>query len=359
MAITINKQSFFSEVGRRANNEDNGGWNEGTVYIVCDGVGGNERGEIASDIITNTLLKIYKENLSTPVNLALQNVETKLTEYIAGNPESMGMASTLVLAIVQPKGILTAWVGDSRIYQFRNGKIIFKTTDHSWVNEALSAGILTAEEAVNHPKSNVITRAIQGSHKAVEAQEVWLSDLQKDDLFLLCSDGVLESWSDEDLMVLFSNMNDVDSLANKIKEECLQTSKDNNTSIVFKIEKVDGKDEAIPSGLQQEKSIPASDNTKPQKHYRKYKILSLLLLLIVLVFALSKVLLKDDKDPVKPNNKIPKKEAETKPKGAVVIKKEVSVTNNDNYLTGTFNNDLGHFISSLFNLSETGINKTT
>ena len=358
MAITINKQSFFSEVGRRANNEDNGGWNEGTAYIVCDGVGGNERGEIASEIITNTLLKIYKENLSTPVNLALQNVETKLAEYITGNPESLGMASTLVMVIIQPKGILTAWVGDSRIYQFRNGKIIFKTIDHSWVNEALAAGILTEEEAVNHPKSNVITRAIQGSHKAVEAQEVLLSDLKKDDLFLLCSDGVLESWSDEDLMVLFSNMNDVDSIANKIKEECLQTSKDNNTSIVFKIEKVEVLDDLISTSLFQDKGIPTIDTTPQKKNYRKYMILSLLLLLIVLVFAMSKWLLKDDKNPDNPNHKIPKKEVEKKSKEAVIIKKEEPVISKDNDLTEAFNNNQSDCSLNMYNSSETGINKT-
>jgi protein phosphatase len=306
MAITIKNQSFFSEIGKRANNEDNGGWNEGTTYVVCDGVGGNERGEIASDIITNTLLEIYKNDLSISPILSVKEVENQLTKYITQNPDSMGMASTLVMAIVQTNGILTAWVGDSRIYQFRNGKIIFKTTDHSWVNEALATGILKPEEAVNHPKSNIITRAIQGRHKDVEVQEVWLQDIQNNDLFLLCTDGVLETWTDEELCLLFANTIDTDIIANKIKAECAQTSKDNNTAIVFRIEKVEGLDDLTPKELPKSKNelllnknTQKSDHLNDLKIHKKYKKLFFLLLFIVIVFILSKVLFKNDNNPGK------------------------------------------------------------
>lgn len=306
MAISIKNQSFFSEVGKRANNEDNGGWNEGSTYVVCDGVGGNERGEIASEIVTSTFLQIYKENPLTPVNLAMQKAEAKLTDYITQNPESMGMASTLVMASVQPNGLLVAWVGDSRVYQFRKGQVVFKTTDHSWVNEALAAGILTPEEALNHPKSNVITRAIQGEHKSVEAEEVWLNDIKKDDFFLLCSDGVLETWSDEDFGVLFANMDDVQSIANKIKDECLHTSKDNNTAIVFKIEEVQGLEVSnFNTNLKNAKELIEITKTQfstkpkhqPQKEKLNYKTLFYLLLIIVGVFILSKMLFKGNKKP--------------------------------------------------------------
>jgi protein phosphatase len=306
MAIIINNQSFFSEVGKRANNEDNGGWNEGSTYIVCDGVGGNERGEIASEIITSTFLQIYKDNPLTPVNLALQKTEAKLTDYITQNPESLGMASTLVMASVLSNGLLVAWVGDSRVYQFRNGEVIFKTTDHSWVNEALAAGILTSEEALNHPKSNIITRAIQGQHKPVEAQEAWLSDIKKDDFFLLCSDVFLETWSDEELLVLFASKDDVESIANKIKEECLQTSKDNNTAIIFKIEDVHDIEVLNPKSTVDNRNehlvkteIQDSTDTihQHQKKSVNYKKLIYVLLLIIGAFVLSKMLSKGDKKP--------------------------------------------------------------
>lgn len=311
MVISISNQSFFSEVGKRSNNEDNGGWNEGVIYIVCDGVGGSERGEIASDIVTRSFLQIYKEIPLAPVNLAIQKAEAKLTDYIRQYPESIGMASTFVMASVQPKGLLVAWVGDSRGYQFRNGQVVFKTRDHSWVNEALAAGIITSEEALNHPKSNVITRAIQGEHKSVGAQEVWLNDIKKDDFFLLCSDGVLETWSDEHLEVLFANIDDVDSIAIKMKEECLHTSKDNYTAIIFKIEKVQDLEVSnINSALKNDKERIEKTKThcptelKHQLHKKKvsYKELFYLLLFIVVVFIMLKLLLNVEKKPdvVKP-----------------------------------------------------------
>lgn len=317
MAITIKNQSFFSEIGKRVNNEDNGGWNEGTVYVVCDGVGGNERGEIASDIITNALLEIYKNDLSISPSLSVKEAENRLSKYIDQNPESLGMASTLAMAIVKSRGILVAWVGDSRIYQFRNGEIIFKTIDHSWVNEALAAGILKFEEAVNHPKSNIITRAIQGKHKDVEVQEVWLQDIQNNDLFLLCTDGVLETWTDEELCILFANATDpdTDGIANKIKAECAQISKDNNTAIIFRISKVVGLEDLNSKDLPQNKN-EVFDNKNNEKwdkidnldKYKVYKKLFFLLLFVVVAFVLLEVIFKDEKTT---NESKPKPKVET------------------------------------------------
>jgi protein phosphatase len=330
MAITISNQSFFSEVGKRANNEDNGGWNEGSTYIVCDGVGGNERGEIASEIITSTLLQIYKENLNTPVDLALNTAEIKLSNYIAQNPESLGMASTLVMTIIKPNGIQIAWVGDSRIYQFRNGEIIFRTTDHSWVNEALAAGIITAAEAENHPKSNVITRAIHGNHKTVQAQEFWLTDIQKNDLFLLCSDGVLETWSDQELCLLFSNSDDTDFIANKIKQECAETSKDNNTAIVYKIESVEGFEPFNPKSksVGESKVSVAVDSLSHIKNNRskKYKLIIILLLSLILI-SLGVLLTLMYKQKIKPETNNPSKNKKEKVEPTKKKTKEIEVKN--------------------------------
>jgi serine/threonine protein phosphatase PrpC len=351
MAINIKNQSFFSEIGKRANNEDNGGWNEGSTYIVCDGVGGNERGEIASEIITNTLLQIYKENLSTPIDLALKTAENKLSNYIAQNPESLGMASTLVMTIIKTNGIQLAWVGDSRIYQFRNGEIIFRTTDHSWVNEALAAGILTAAEAENHPKSNVITRAIQGNHKTVQAQEVWLTDIQKNDMFLLCSDGVLETWTDQELCLLFSNSEDTDFIANKIKQECAETSKDNNTAIVYKIESIDGfeplnqisKSDGEVKVSVADDSFSHIENNKSKKH----KLIIILLLSLILI-SLGVLLTLMYNQKIKPENtnssknKIERVETIKKKSNDIEVNNKPSIENtpNSNNLNVVYNDKI-------------------
>ena len=234
--IKISSQEYISELGKRNNNEDNYGLNKGLSYVVCDGVGGSEKGEIASEIAVRCFVEAFKENVNADANDVLKNTEGKLTAYINAHPEALGMATTLTFSQIRSNGIYLAWVGDSRIYQFRNGAIIFKTTDHSWVNDALKAGIISANEAINHPKSNIITRAVQGSHKPTNADTRLLTDVEKGDLILHCSDGVLESWDDDSLKALFSSENEPKEILEIIKKECNINSKDNFTAIVYKIE---------------------------------------------------------------------------------------------------------------------------
>jgi protein phosphatase len=233
--IKISTVRYISEIGKRQNNEDNYGFDNGN-FVVCDGVGGSEKGEIASEITVRCFLEAFKKNASANVNDVLKEAENKLSEYIAEHPEAIGMATTLTFSQIKDDCIYVGWVGDSRVYQFRNGKILFITTDHSWVNEAVKAGIITEEEAVNHPKGNIITRAVQGSHKPTTADTVYINDIQKGDLFLHCSDGVLESWDDENLTALFSSENDPSTIISKIKAECEKYSRDNFTAIVYGIE---------------------------------------------------------------------------------------------------------------------------
>ena len=234
--IKIINQGYISELGKRTNNEDNCAFIKGSTYVVCDGVGGSEKGEIASELVSKYFVETYESNPLADGNVVLKNAEAKLSNYIANNPDAMGMATTLTFSQVRDNGIYVAWVGDSRIYQFRKGQIIFRSTDHSWVNDALKAGIITKEEAVNHPKSNIITRAVQGNHKPTTADTRLLTDIQKGDLFFQCSDGILETWNDDDLQALFLAINDPDKILEKLKMECEQCSKDNFTAIVYSIE---------------------------------------------------------------------------------------------------------------------------
>jgi hypothetical protein len=130
---------------------------------------------------------------------------------------------------------LLGWVGDSRIYQFRNGRILFQTEDHSWVNEAIKAGIITKEEAVGHPKSNIITRAIQGGEKPTQIETTQLTDICKGDYLLHCSDGVLESWTNEDLEALFSQGFSATEIMARMEQECKLHSRDNSTALLYEV----------------------------------------------------------------------------------------------------------------------------
>jgi protein phosphatase len=231
----ISKVFSYSGIGKRSNNEDSYSCSESNFFLVCDGVGGAEKGEVASSIVTNEFSSIFNSNSDSDIEQALRAVEYKLTEHINAHPESMGMATTLTFSQLRNDGLLIAWVGDSRVYQFREGKIIFQTTDHSWVNDALRAGMITEEEAVNHPKSNIITRAVQGEHKPVEIDFKIIKDLKDGDFIFQCSDGVLEAWSNEELEELFGSNFDGNELLKSIELKCADISRDNNTAILYQI----------------------------------------------------------------------------------------------------------------------------
>jgi protein phosphatase len=260
--IKILEQEFISEIGQRANNEDNYGYIPQSTYVVCDGVGGLDKGEIASDIVCRSILKSFLEDNTCTVELALPLAESSMAAYLEENQQSLGMATTLTLAHVREDGVYLAWVGDSRVYQFRSGKIHFVTKDHSWVSEALDMGLITQEEAINHPKSNIITRAVQGTSKPVKADSKLIQDLLPNDYFLLCSDGVLESWMDEELEELFSKEESCGQILDQLKLKCEKLSKDNFTAILFKIE------DAQISTFQEEEvhyveAIPITDFREP------------------------------------------------------------------------------------------------
>ncbi len=234
--LKVKESAFLTDVGKRANNEDAFGFIDGFIYVVCDGVGGNEKGEIASRIVKDTFLDFSKSQFDFPLEEGLRFSEGNLSQYLEENPDARGMATTLTVLQLLSDSIHIAWVGDSRIYQFRKGSILYKTEDHSWVNEAVMAGIITPEEAINHPKSNIITRAVQGQFKPTELATNVLTDVDEDDIFLLCSDGILESWSDEELNNLFFTENDCNKIVTLLKERCAIHSRDNYTALVIKME---------------------------------------------------------------------------------------------------------------------------
>ena len=180
MNIALGNPIAISEKGRRSNNEDSiyplselVGLGQ-KLFVVCDGVGGSEKGEIASSLTCEsiqTFFSTFLEGDPTPefIHKAIQYTETRFDEYIADHPEAKGMATTMTLAYIGNSTIMVAHIGDSRVYQFRNGQPVFQTDDHSLVNTYVKQGILSPEEAFTHPQKNIITRAIQGTKKQTEA----------------------------------------------------------------------------------------------------------------------------------------------------------------------------------------------
>ena len=249
MNITLGRPLAISERGRRPNNEDYiyplselANTNQ-DLFIVCDGVGGSDKGEIASSLACESIQTFFSTFLEGDpseefINKAVQYTETRFDEYLANNPEAKGMATTMTLAYVGNSGIMVAHIGDSRIYQFRNGQIIFQTDDHSLVNEWVKKGMISTEEAFHHPRKNIITRAIHGTENSIKADVVHLTDIQPNDYLFMCTDGVTDCMTNDTLAQLFATNRTPEGIKNAIIDICIKESRDNYSFYILPVQNI-------------------------------------------------------------------------------------------------------------------------
>ncbi|XLS29600.1 PP2C family protein-serine/threonine phosphatase [Flavobacteriaceae bacterium M23B6Z8] len=242
------RSQVLYETGGRDQNEDaiypadpNGG---DRFFIVCDGVGGQRKGEVASALVC----KYFAEYLITSKNFddtamltdGLRYVEEKLLEEIRQQPEYSGMASTLTILLFAPTNqkAMLGWVGDSRIYQVRDGQILFQTKDHSEVQSLVDMGEITKEEALHHPKKNIITRAVNGRREARIDQHT-IDDIEENDFFMLCTDGILENLNEAKIQEWFLKTEDAEVIKEKIYNNAVGRTKDNFSMILIKVENIE------------------------------------------------------------------------------------------------------------------------
>jgi len=210
-----------SDIGiKRMNNQDfcdTGYFDDGTAWIiVCDGMGGANGGNIASEIATEKtkeyLLKNYKvdSNLEKLLTDAVETSNKIIYELSVSDEALSGMGTTIVAAIIKDGFAHVLHVGDSRAYIVRKDEIEQITIDHSMVQELLMLGSITALEAKNHPQRNIITRAL-GVRSEVDT-EFDKVEFKNDEKLLLCTDGLTTMVEDEDIIEIFDDHN-ADELA--------------------------------------------------------------------------------------------------------------------------------------------------
>lgn len=258
MKIRIRQPYSFSEIGRKENQEDSiypitlG--TEQQVFVLCDGMGGHENGEVASQTVSlclgeymEKILRGKKDITAQDFNEALSFAYDTLDTKDTGGAKKMG--TTMTCLCLHEGGYLVAHIGDSRIYHIRpslanidKGRygIIYQSSDHSLVNDLLKAGELTEEEARNFPHKNVITRAMQPNLERRHRADVYsFDDIQPGDYFFLCCDGILEQLTNESLCSILSDksLDDYGKLM-AIKNVCDGKTKDNYTCILIPIDSV-------------------------------------------------------------------------------------------------------------------------
>lgn len=271
MNIKIRKPQFFSEIGRKDNQEDYL-WplpqtvkDSNRIFLLCDGVGGHEKGEVAARIaaiaLGTYLTKCLSENevvTQTMFEEALSYGYDELDKESNGSTSNMG--TTMTCLVLHRGGALVAHIGDSRIYHIRpslavesgHTGIIYQSADHSLVNELLRVGEITEEEAANFPRKNIITRAMQPRQERRDKADVYnIVDIQRGDYFFLCSDGVLEKLNNEKLGSILADMSsDDEGKIKAIRENCDNQTRDNYTCWLIPIDNVEK--ESIDGGIRDE-----------------------------------------------------------------------------------------------------------
>jgi len=263
----------FKQQGSRKNNEDFHGHNE-NIVIVCDGIGGHVSGEVASNFIVSELLESFssfdsslsKNYIQEKIVLSQQNLNKLLIE----SPELEKMGTTLTLVVMSKFAWYAAHIGDSRIYLFRpSEKKFWHTWDHSFVGELVRANEITREAGRFHPMSNRVARAIiaNSENKISKADIAKFDEIKEGDIFLLCSDGVIEAWGDHELCELMCNPDlDLNKKCETIRVKCDEQSKDNNTAYFVEIEK---QDEILVGKNQEIKWITMAEVIENYKLYLK------------------------------------------------------------------------------------------
>jgi len=250
MKIKIARPCALNERGGRENNEDSIYPGKGKAaeaqrfFLVCDGMGGHENGELASRTVCSAFAAFLENRDVTRFDRAVFKQALEYAYAQLDKEDTNGgeykMGTTLAFVCFHARGVFMAHIGDSRIYHIRRqgnrSSILYKSQDHSQVGELVRAGIITEEEAAVHPRRNIITRVMQPKQEKLVCAEICESDdIEAGDYFFLCTDGITESVSDELLCNITGRDIDDESKIKAIHQVCLKNSRDNFSAYLISI----------------------------------------------------------------------------------------------------------------------------
>ena len=246
------KHKAISDVGKkRKGNEDSLYLNpEQRLFVVADGMGGHAAGEIASKVAVDAINEFVcltggDEEITWPFGLdenisydgnrlktAIRHANRKVLEATKEKTEYEGMATTVAAVLVDGDVANIGHVGDSRIYLLSGDEFTQLTSDHSWVNEQIQSGVISADQARSHPLRNVVTRALGG--RADLAVDMQTRKMQEGDVLLICSDGLTTMVSDEDIeRVLREAEGDVEKGASDLVAAANERGGEDNITVVL------------------------------------------------------------------------------------------------------------------------------
>jgi len=251
MIIKLYTPQVIHEQGQRANQEDSiyPAYGEATaencLYVLCDGMGGHDRGEVASSAICQGLSSFFQENanngdilndnqLRDAIEYAYQQLDAK------DNGEFRKAGTTMTMLFFHRGGCTAAHIGDSRIYHVRpsNKTILYQSRDHSLVFELYQSGEISYDEMKTHPRKNQISKAmIPGKENRQKADIVHITDILPGDYFFICSDGMLETMENDELVNLLATNTD-DAYKCQRLIEMTSNNADNHSAYLLHVNEV-------------------------------------------------------------------------------------------------------------------------
>ena len=204
------------------------------LWAVADGMGGYEAGDVASNMIVSSISEIKAhENLHflvDDIEDKIIDANRRILEYSDIMHDGRILGSTIVSLLIKGQVGICLWAGDSRLYLLRNNQLQQISRDHSHVQELIDKGSITEDEAINHPDSNVITRAVGTSEELYI--DIKAFNVQVGDTFLLCSDGLYNAVDELEIEGRMKN-NDTDDAVKQLIVKALENGAADNVSVVI------------------------------------------------------------------------------------------------------------------------------
>jgi serine/threonine protein phosphatase PrpC len=215
-------------------------------FAVADGMGGHNGGDIASQLSVKVMPEFFTthSNLEPQVLMKsmIQEINRAILQKAEENPELQGMGTTVAAIYFHGQNLIIGNVGDSRVYMVNNNHIFQMTRDHSFVQEKLNMGVYTREEAVKDPQKNVLVRSV--GFEADINVDVFNYRICKNDMFLICSDGLHGKVSDGDILHIIQKnivdpatciMEDVDAAVRELIQQANDNGGQDNISVILAV----------------------------------------------------------------------------------------------------------------------------
>lgn len=231
-------KTYITDIGDRNANEDSmyiPSEESRPLFVVCDGMGGHKSGEIASKLAAVSMVEYVEnyrgESIVECLTIASSYANSRVYAASAMCSEYDGMGTTLSAVYIDGDRFYTANVGDSRVYLYTGSELLHVTEDHSYVADLVRAGKLTPEQARVHPQKNLITRAV--GIQQHESADVFTTTWQEGDIILMCSDGLYDGATDDEIFNALKNIPDPDAVCRELVYLAREGGSGDNISIIL------------------------------------------------------------------------------------------------------------------------------